>query len=102
GRIRSQWDPIKPVPSSAEELEVRFKKLVDEFEAHKVDRLVRQKQKEEENLVGKLLILDKMDLLLKELTASETSDWKSAAAGLEDLNRQWRKIGRVPSEKNHE
>jgi hypothetical protein len=101
-RIKNKWDQIKPLPSGkAEELQNPFEKLIEEFDDHKVDRLVKKKQKEEENLIGKLVVLDKMDSLLKSLE-SENKDWKAAEHELEKLNKQWRKIGRVPIEKNQE
>jgi hypothetical protein len=101
-KIKSKWDQIKPLPSGkAEEFQGVFDKLIAEFENHKVDRLVRKKQKEEENLIGKLAVLDKLDGLLKSLD-KEGIDWKTAERELEKLNKQWRKIGRVPIEKNQE
>jgi hypothetical protein len=101
-RIRSKWDQIKPLPAGkAEELQKSFDKFIEEFEDHKVDRLVKKKQKEEENLIGKLVVLDKMDGLLNSLE-SEDKDWQAAERDLEKLNKQWRKIGRVPIEKNQE
>lgn len=102
GSIRNKWDQIRPLPAGkAEELQPVFDKLIAEFEDHKVDRLVKKKQKEEENLIGKLVVLDKMDGLLKSLD-QDAKDWPEAEAQLEKLNKQWRKIGRVPIEKNQE
>jgi len=102
GSIRNKWDQIKPLPAGkAEELQPEFDKLIAEFEDHKVDRLVKKKQKEEENLIGKLVVLDKMDGLLKSLD-KDVKDWPDAETQLEKLNKQWRKIGRVPIEKNKE
>ncbi len=101
-RIKNKWDQIKPLPSGkAEELQSPYEKLIEEFDDHKVDRLVKKKQKEEENLIGKLVVLDKMDSLLKSLE-SDDKDWNAAERELEKLNKQWRKIGRVPVEKNQE
>lgn len=102
GKIRSQWDQLKPLPAGkAEELQPEFNRLLKEFDDHKVDRIVKKKQKEEENLAGKLMLLDKMKEMQKGLD-SENVDWETAEKNLEKLNRQWRKIGRVPSEKNQE
>lgn len=101
-RIRAQWEQVRPLPSgTAEELQEQFGRLISEFESHKVDRIVKKKEKEEENLVGKLLILDKMDALLTRLESEET-DWPEADTEMRRLNRQWHKIGRVPAEKNQE
>ncbi|HKK24582.1 MAG TPA: DUF349 domain-containing protein, partial [Gracilimonas sp.] len=62
GKIKGQWETIKQLPQGeGETLDQRFKELMDEFEDHKVDRLVKKLQKEEENLELKLLLLDKMD-----------------------------------------
>lgn len=101
-RIRNKWDQIKPLPSgTAEPLQEKFDELNKEFEDHKVDRFVRKKQKEEENLVGKLVVLDKMDGFLATLD-EKVDDWHAAQTALDKLTKQWRKIGRVPVEKNQE
>ena len=48
GKIKGQWESIKLLPQGeGETLEERFKVLMDEFEDHKVDRLVKKLQKEE-------------------------------------------------------
>ena len=101
-RIQGQWDQLKPLPpGSAEALQETYDKLIAEFEEHKVERIVQKKQKEEENLAGKLMILDKMKEQLKTLE-SEEPDWGEAESELNRFNRQWRKVGRVPTEKNQE
>ncbi|HBQ61451.1 MAG TPA: DUF349 domain-containing protein, partial [Balneolaceae bacterium] len=66
---------------------------------HKVDRLVKKLQKEEENLELKLLLLDKMDALVKKLE-EDTPDFEDLEDQFNKLISQWRKVGRVPSEKN--
>ena len=72
---------------------------MDEFEDHKVDRLVKKLQQEEENLELKLLLLDKMDGLVKKLE-EESPDFEELEDSFNKLISQWRKVGRVPSEKN--
>lgn len=98
-QIRNRWKQVKPLPSGKEEeLQPRFDHLLKEFESHKVDRIVRKKEKEEENLTGKLLILDKIALLITSLDG-ETVDWKVAEKELDRYHKQWHKIGRVPGDK---
>ncbi|MEX2478970.1 MAG: DUF349 domain-containing protein [Gracilimonas sp.] len=100
GKIKGQWESIKLLPQGeAESLEKRFKELMDEFEDHKVDRLVKKLQEEEENLELKLLLLDKMDGLVKKLE-EESPDFDKLEDEFNKLISQWRKVGRVPSEKN--
>ncbi len=100
-KITNQWEQLKPVPKSeAEKLETSFQKLAAVFKEHKVDRLVQKKQKEQDNLVGKLVVLEKMQKYIESL--SDKTAWKEAEKEFEDLARQWRKIGRVPIEKNQE
>lgn len=101
-QIRNKWGQVKPLPSGKEEeLQPEFDRLLQEFESHKVDRIVRKKEQEEENLVGKLLILDKMELLIQSLDG-ESVDWKVAESELNRFHKQWHKIGRVPGEKLQE
>lgn len=101
-KIRNRWEQVKPVPDEVEEkLQPLYEKLLTEFDDHKVDRLVKKKQQEEENLVGKLVVLDKMDDLSNTLK-DEESDWDDIEKKFQKLDKQWAKIGRVPVEKNHE
>lgn len=100
GKIKGQWESIKLLPQNeVEALEKRFKELMDEFEDHKVDRLVKKLQQEEENLELKLLLLDKMDGLVKRLEEN-SPDFEKLEDEFNKLISQWRKVGRVPSEKN--
>lgn len=101
GKLKGQWDRIKAVPEEEEEgLEKKFNKLLSTFDDHKVDRLVKKKQKEEDNLTGKLVILEKMVSFIEGL--DESSDWEEMDKEFEQLAKQFRKIGRVPVEKNQE
>lgn len=101
GRIKGRWEQIKSVPEDeAEKLESKFESLLSTFDEHKVDRLVKQKQKEEDNLTGKLVILEKMEGFVSGL--DESSDWAEQEKQFDELTKQFRKIGRVPSEKNRE
>lgn len=100
-KISKRWEQIKPVPKNEiEKLNDRFLKLQKIFKEHKVDRLVQKKQNEQDNLMGKLVILEKMEKFLEDLGDDE--NWKEAEKEFEELSRQWRKIGRVPIEKNQE
>ncbi len=99
-QIRGKWDSIKLLPhNEVDALNERFDVLLKEFESHKVDRLVKKLQKEEENLTFKLVILEKMDELNVKV-ASEKADFEELSKEFNDLLMQWRKIGRVPAEKN--
>lgn len=101
-QIKSKWENIKQLPQGeAEALNERFNALLEEFESHKVDILVKKLQKEEENLELKWLVLDKMDALNEKLK-EEGADFEKLNEQFEDLLAQWRKIGRVPAEKNQE
>ena len=101
GQIRGKWESIKLLPhSEIENLNERFETLMKEFEDHKVDRLVKKLQKEEENLTLKLVLLEKMDTLNKKVT--DKSDFDELNTEFNDLLVQWRKVGRVPAEKNQQ
>lgn len=101
GKIKGKWEQIRPIPEQEEEkLQSSFDSYISTFEDHKVDRLVKKKQKEEDNLTGKLVILEKMEQFVKGL--DDSSDWKEADKDFSKLTKQFRKIGRVPVEKNRE
>ncbi len=101
GKLRGRWERVKAVPAEyAEDLEKKFNDLLRTFDDHKVDRLVKKKQKEADNLTGKLVILEKMESFLGKL--DESSNWAEMEESFEQLAKQFRKIGRVPVEKNQE
>lgn len=101
GQIRGKWESIKLLPhSEIDNLNERFEALMKEFEDHKVDRLVKKLQKEEENLTLKLVLLEKMDALNKKVT--DKADFEELNTEFNDLLVQWRKVGRVPAEKNQQ
>ena len=101
-QIRGKWESIKVLPhGEVDALNERFEKLMEEFESHKVDRLVKKLQKEEENLTLKLVILEKMDALNEKVTGDK-ADFDELNKEFHDLLLQWRKVGRVPAEKNQQ
>lgn len=99
-QIKNSWDRITQIPrDEIEGLNERFESFMKEFESHKVDRLVKKLEKEEDNLTVKLLLLDKMEALNKKSDDSK-ADFSALTKEFDDLHNQWRKIGRVPNEKN--
>ncbi len=102
GSLKSKWSSTGPLPSGeGEDLDQKFDNLIDTFNDHKVDRLVEKRQKEEDNLMLKLIVLDKMENVAKSIDES-TSNWEKVEGQFEDLTKQWKKIGRVPKEKSNE
>lgn len=101
-QMKGQWNSTGPLPSGkGEELDERFNELLDIFNDHKVDRLVQQRQKEEDNLMVKLTVLEKMERVVESID-HETENWDEIDEKFDDLTKQWKKIGRVPKEKSNE
>lgn len=101
-QMKGQWNSIGSLPSGKQEkLDERFKELINTFNDHKVDRLVQQRQKEEDNLMLKLVVLEKMEGIVKSIDHT-TSRWKEIDEKFEDLTNQWKKVGRVPKEKSNQ
>lgn len=101
-QMKSQWNSIGQLPSGkGEDLDERFEELLDIFNDHKVDRLVQQRQKEEDNLMVKLTVLEKMERVVNSID-HETTNWDEIDEKFNDLTKQWKKIGRVPKEKSNE
>jgi len=101
-RIKSKWDQIRSLPhGEGEKLQEKFDKLNSVFDEHKVDQLVKKLQIEEENLAGKMIVLDKMDQFVKSLEGKKEG-WENFEKELNTLDKQWRKIGRIPLEKTQE
>lgn len=100
--IRRKWEHIKVLPhNEVEALNEKFEVLLAEFESHKVDRLVKKLQKEEENFTLKLLLLEKMDSVNAKITDVKV-DYEELNKEINDLLNQWKKVGRVPAEKNQQ
>lgn len=101
-QLRGKWESIKLLPQGeVDALNERFESLIEDFESHKVDRLVKKLQQEEENFTLKLVILEKMDALNEKANADKV-DYNELNLEFQDLLVQWRKIGRVPVEKNQQ
>ena len=78
--ISNKWENIKPIPQSeVDALNEKFNALIEEFESHKVDRLVKKLQKEEENLTFKLVLLDKIENIVATVK-DETADFEELDA----------------------
>jgi hypothetical protein len=101
--IRRKWDDIKQLPSGAplEEQNETFNKLLEAFDEKRVDYLVKVREKEEENLTGKLMIIEKMEIVTKK-AGPDVDKWEILDNELGELTRQWRKIKHVPKEKEDE
>lgn len=97
--LEDKWHSIGNVPKEqADDVEDKFKSLVKEFKSHKVDRLVERRQKLEDNLMMKMVVLDKMERVAGGID-DNTTQWKEVEHTFSDLTKQWKKIGRVPREK---
>jgi hypothetical protein len=101
--IRRKWDDIKQLPSGAplEEQNETFNKLLEVFDEKRVEYLVKVREKEEENLIGKLMIIEKMEIVTKK-AGPDVENWEILDNELGELTRQWRKIKHVPKEKEDE
>src|SRR5699024_1246954 len=99
GQMKRQWDHTGSMPPGrGEGFDARFKELLNTFNAHKVDRLVQQRQKREDNLMIKLAILEKMERINEQID-HETENWDEIDETFDQLTKQWKKVGRVPKEK---
>ena len=105
GKIKSlerKWSGIGAVPNEqSAEIQEQYQSLIKEFKSHKVDRLVDKRQKQEDNLMMKMVVLDKMEAVASEMDES-TANWKEIDHQFDDLTKQWKKIGRVPREKSNQ
>jgi hypothetical protein len=99
--IERKFDDIRPLPPEAESQNEEFQKLMEVFNHEKVEYLVKSRQREEENLMVKLTILDKINEAIAGIS-EDTKDWDSVEKKIEDLSTQWKKVGRVDKEKSDE
>lgn len=96
--LKRKFENVKPLPQEGTApQDVRLKELLDIFETHRVEYIVEMRKKEEENEQGKRLILDKMNIIISG-TSESTTDWDALEAEMNQLSKDWRKIGRVAKE----
>lgn len=101
-KLESKWHSIGSVPKEqAADVADKYKSLIKEFKSHKVDRLVEKRQKQEDNLMMKMAVLDKMERVAGDIDEN-TTNWKEIDDTFSDLTNQWKKIGRVPREKSNQ
>jgi len=100
--IQRKFENLRPLPTSGiEEQDAKLKELIANFDEHRKDYLVEIKQKEDDNLIGKLATIEKMEQLVA-AAGSDSDNWTVISNELDTLNKQWKKIGRVPKEKEDE
>jgi hypothetical protein len=100
--LERRWEKIRQIPADEiEKLNKRFEKLKETFEEKRIDFLVKRKEREEENLTVKLLLLDKLDLINNGIN-EETTNWENLDKLFEGLSQQWRKVGPVVLEREDE
>src|SRR5690606_35260006 len=100
--LERRWEKIRQIPRDEEaKLQSEFDSLLKTFEEKRIDFLVKRKEKEEENLNVKLLILDKIDMINTGIN-EETLNWDNLDALFEGLSQQWRRVGPVVLEKEDE
>jgi predicted transcriptional regulator len=100
--LERRWEKIRQVSAEeAEKLQTRFNALRKTFEEKRIDFLVKRKEREEEHLNIKMLILDKLDILIQGINEA-TSAWDNLEKTFEGLTQQWRKVGPVVLEKEDE
>lgn len=100
--LERRWEKIRQIPADeVERVQKRFDALKTTFEEKRVDFLVKRKEREEENLSIKMLILDKMSMINSGID-EETLSWDNLNSLFEGLSQQWRKVGPVTVEREDE
>jgi len=95
-QLQEKWKAIGPVPEKySNEIWAKFRAVCDEFFKRRDIQRSAQKEVEKENLSLKEAILAKMQELLNE----EDSNGEGVLSKLRDFQREWSKIGFVPSSK---
>jgi hypothetical protein len=100
--LQRKFENLRPLPASGtEDQDKKLQELIALFDEQRKDYLVEIKQKEDDNLIGKLATIEKMEQLVT-AAGSDSDNWSAINNELETLNKQWKKIGRVPKEKEDE
>lgn len=95
--MNEEWKKIGMVPKHRmEELWFRYNTAKDIFFNNKRLHFGDIKIEQEENLVKKMALIEKAEAL------KESTEWKKTTDAFNELMEEWKKIGRVPQEKNEE
>ncbi|MEX2641270.1 MAG: DUF349 domain-containing protein [Balneolales bacterium] len=100
--IERRWDAIKKLPADEEAKiqDEQYKASLALFDKNKVEYLVNTRQKEEDNLTGKLAVLEKLEEVVAE-AGPAVKNWEVLDKRIEEFSTQWKKIGPVPKENTH-
>jgi hypothetical protein len=100
--LHQRWKDIGPVlDENREALWERFKEATKEVNNKFQDYQTKLKEVREENLVKKTEICVKVEEAI-EGTYTSPKEWDEGSKVIENLQKEWRKIGMVPSKNNDE
>lgn len=96
--LHKQYKSLGPVPEEqSEAIWERFKAATDVFHEKRDAFMEEFKQKLNENLILKIELLEKYKTFMDSLEGDVF--WKDAIKSFEDLESQWKSIGKVPNDK---
>lgn len=96
-RLHHKWKKVGNLPQRDEDkLWARFKNATDEFNQRKSDNIDELHQQEQENYEKK------MGLVEKAREHQDMTDWDRGHELMQDLLREWKKIGPVPRKKSRQ
>ena len=94
-RLQAEWKTIGPVPRGQEKaIWDRFRAPCDRFFIRRNEDLARRKAQWSENLGRKDALCARAEAL------AESSDWEAAAAGIRQVQAEWKAIGPVKKSKS--
>jgi hypothetical protein len=100
--IQRKFETLRPLPATGvEEQDKKLRELMATFDQNRIDYMVEIRQKEEDNFTGKLITVEKMEGIINDAN-EKTESWTGLEKDLDQLNRQWKKIGRIPKERENE
>lgn len=100
--LRDQWREIGPVPvEQNDEIWARFRNAANQIDQRRKEFYEQRRQEQDNNLLAKQALLDKVNELTAEKPAS-TKSWNDISAQLDELLKIWKTIGPVPKEQNEE
>ena len=98
--LHQRWKDVGPViDENREALWERFKEATKAINDKFQDYQTKLKDEREDNLVKKTEICEKVDVL-NEGTYSSPKEWDEGSNAIISLQKEWRKIGMVPSKDN--
>ena len=101
-KLHEEWKNVGPVPNDQRDvIWERFIQASEKVHARKKEFITERKAHEQENLVKKTALLERMDAF-QNFNTDRINDWRDKTDEIQKLKEEWDSVGLVPKERADE